>query len=131
MNFNHPTEEDYSLPSAIITFAIQVWVEVFNWLGLQFSLPHSLFSILNLFRDSQGKKARRKGLILIWSAVVWVLWRMRNAVIFENDTAQIISVVDNIKLSSWKWWLGRAQSSSGCCLLYEWQAEPLLCLDRS
>jgi hypothetical protein len=100
MNFNHPTEEDYSLPSPIITFAIQVWVEVFNWLGLQFSLPHSLFSILNLFRDSQGKKARRKGLILIWSAVVWVLWRMRNAVIFENDTAQIISVVDNIKLLS-------------------------------
>jgi hypothetical protein len=51
-------------------FARQVWIKVFSWLGLKFSLPHNLFSILNLLRDSVGKKAKKKGLILIWSVVV-------------------------------------------------------------
>jgi hypothetical protein len=36
-------------------------------------------------------------------------------VIFKDETAEAIPVVDTIKLSSWKWWLGRAKSSS-CCL---------------
>ncbi|KAK2446576.1 hypothetical protein QL285_017365 [Trifolium repens] len=112
-------------------FARQVWMEIFNWLGVTFSLPHNLFSILNLFRDCYGKKQRRKGVVLIWAAVVWALWRMRNTVIFENGTTSSSSVVEDIKLSAWKWWVGRLESSAGCCLFYEWQAEPLLCMDRS
>jgi hypothetical protein len=59
-----------------------VWIKVFSWLGLHFYLPHDLFSTLNLFRDAAGKKAKKKGLLLIWLAVVWSLWITRNAVIF-------------------------------------------------
>ncbi|MCH96631.1 hypothetical protein A2U01_0017619, partial [Trifolium medium] len=68
----------------------------------------------------------KQGLTMIWTAVVWVIWKTRNAVIFDNGAAEVAKVVDEVKLWSWKWWLGRVKPSA-CCLLYEWIAEPLIC----
>ncbi|CAJ2629607.1 unnamed protein product [Trifolium pratense] len=48
---------------------------------------------------------------------------------FANGMTQVADVMDEIKLRSWKWWLSRVKPAT-MCLLYEWQREPLLCLDR-
>ncbi|GAU35033.1 hypothetical protein TSUD_103560 [Trifolium subterraneum] len=109
-------------------FATQVWEQIITWLGMVFMLPQSLVSFFSFFAETSGGKKRRQGLIMIWNAVVWALWRQRNRIIFENGTGDLNGVVEEIKVSSWKWWIGRSKSDP--CLLYEWNQEPLLCLAR-
>jgi hypothetical protein len=106
--------------------ALQVWEIVLNWTNLVFSLPQSVVSLLNFFAEFRGHKWRRQGLVLIWNAVNWTLWRQRNRIIFEEDTADITRLVDEIKVSSWRWWIARSKSTP--CLLYEWEREPMLCM---
>jgi hypothetical protein len=105
--------------------AIKVWVGVFQWLDLPFTLPHNLFSILNHLNSLGGKKFR-KGLCMIWSAVVWSLWRHRNSVMFDNGRISSMEVLEVIKVSSWKWWL--SQSKAVHPLYYEWCVQPKLCI---
>jgi hypothetical protein len=67
-------------------------------------------------------------MIMIWCAVIWSVWRHRNRIIFYNGVVDGVGLVDDIKLVTWKWWLGRTKSSP--CLYYEWIVEPGLCLVR-
>jgi hypothetical protein len=66
------------------------------------------------------KKSKRQGLVMIWAAVIWVIWNTRSSVCFNNGTASVLMVVEEIKLLSWKWWLICAKQA-GVCLLYEWK----------
>ncbi|CAJ2639684.1 unnamed protein product [Trifolium pratense] len=93
---------------------------------MEFSLPHNLMSLLNFLADVQGRKHMRKGLIMIWQAVIWALWRHRNKIVFENGITDVIGLVEEVKISSWKWWIARSQTLS--CLCYEWNQAPTLCL---
>jgi hypothetical protein len=70
---------------------------VFDWLGQVFSLPHNLFSILNLLRDMATKKSKRQGLVMIWAAVIWVIWLTRNDTIFAYKVQDIKVAVERIK----------------------------------
>jgi hypothetical protein len=63
---------------------------------------------------------------MIWNAVLWVIWRWRNKLIFENGVMDRTALINDVKLMSWKWWLGRSNATS--CMLYEWIAEPLICM---
>ncbi|PNX79781.1 ribonuclease H, partial [Trifolium pratense] len=76
----------------------QVWHRVCAWLGLHFLLPHSISSLLNFFATTPGCKQLRQGL------------------------------VDEVKIASWKWWIGKSKASP--CLFYEWNVEPEICLKR-
>jgi hypothetical protein len=105
--------------------ATKVWVGVFKWLDLPFTLPHNLFSILNYFNSIGGKKLR-KGLRMIWNAVVWSLWRHRNAVLFENGNINSVEVLEAVKVLSWKWWLSQLMTVHP--LYYEWSVQPNLCI---
>jgi hypothetical protein len=106
--------------------AQMVWMEIFDWLKVPFGLPHSLFSILNcLFCAGAGKA--RKGRLMICCAVLWTIWKFRNAVLFDNGAGSVSELVEGVKLASWKWWLAR--SSSTPCLYYEWKSEPPICLN--
>jgi hypothetical protein len=109
-------------------FALRVWDQICFWLRLDFNLPHSCISLLNFFAAAFVSKLIRQGLVLIWSSVIWALWRQRNRIIFENGNSDFNSVVDEIKIVSWKWWIGRLKSPTS--LLYEWLQEPLLCMSR-
>jgi hypothetical protein len=105
---------------------LQIWERILAWLGLNFSLPHSIDSLLNYVSAAPGNKHQRKGLVMIWCAVIWTIWRYRNRVIFYNGTVDCVELLEEIKTVSWKWWLGRGNSAP--CLLYEWLAEPVLCM---
>ncbi|WJX13510.1 hypothetical protein P8452_03894 [Trifolium repens] len=69
-------------------FAQKVWVAVFMWLRFDFILPHFLFSFLNFFLGSTKKKLKSVGLVKIWMAIVWVIWKMCNSVIFKNGVCK-------------------------------------------
>jgi hypothetical protein len=77
----------------------------------------------------QGNKKMGQGMSLIWSSVIWALWRQINRIIFDNATTNLLGVVDEIKLTSWKWWIGK--SNTPPCLLYEWLQESGLCIMRT
>jgi hypothetical protein len=109
-------------------FISQVWERVFAWLGLDFSLPHSINSLLHFVMSTTGRKQVRKGLISICCAVLWTIWRHRNNIIFDNGGVNGRGLLDDVMITSWKWWIGRGNSQP--CLYYEWFAEPGLCLHR-
>jgi hypothetical protein len=106
----------------------QLWDRIFAWLGLGFSLPHSLLSMLNFVASTSGGKQLRHGLVMIWNSVLWSIWRHRNKVIFDTVAVDTSGLVEEVKINSWKWWIGRSQAPS--CLFYEWTMEPVICLQR-
>lgn len=107
--------------------AMRVWEAVFAWLQLPFSLPHNLLSILLFLTHNRGKKLR-KGLCMIWNGVVWTIWRRRNLVLFDNGGRGVAEIIDEIKVTTWKWWISQTKVPNS--LLYEWQMEPILCMVR-
>jgi hypothetical protein len=107
---------------------VQVWRQIFDWLTLVFMLPHSIMSLLSLPIAVVSLKSLRQGLVLIWNAVFWCVWRLRNKIIFDNGVFDLNGLVDDIKLVSWKWWTSKSQVPK--CLLYEWIREPVICLKR-
>jgi hypothetical protein len=40
----------------------------------------------------------------------------------------VLSVAEDIKVTSWRWWIGRVKSSP--CMFYEWLQEPIICILR-
>jgi hypothetical protein len=104
-----------------------VWYKVCRWLDFYFVNPPSLFISFASFLGFTSSEKRKKGLSMIWHAVVWVIWKVRNDLIFNNKSITEEEVVDLVKVSAWRWFLGRLTKHP--CLLYEWNHEPLCCLD--
>lgn len=70
-----------------------------NWLQFHLITPPSLF--IHLFGWSTKK--RKRGAWLIWHAVIWVIWKMRNDKIFKNIVKEVDEMVEQIKVVSWNW----------------------------
>jgi hypothetical protein len=107
---------------------VSLWGRVFSWLGVEWLLPHNVVSLLNFVASVPGRKQKRKGLVLIWNAVIWSIWLRRNNIVFENGVTDVNEIVADVKLISWKWWI--AKSKAPTCLLYEWIQEPVICMLR-
>ncbi|GAU45443.1 hypothetical protein TSUD_107350 [Trifolium subterraneum] len=108
--------------------ASKVWYQISRWLGLFLILPHNVFTSFALLITSAKNKKEKMGLCLIWNAYVWVIWIARNDGIFNAKVWRYDEVVEQIKLLSWKWFIGRM--ATGPCLLYEWNWSPLDCMQR-
>jgi hypothetical protein len=124
----HGGEEDARHLFISCDFASKVWNAVFRWLGVTIVLPPDLFILLACFIAAAPTKKMVKGFALIWHATVWSIWRSRNEISFANGAVDLIKVVDEIKLQSWRWGLSRRKIP--ICLFYEWCWDPGLCLRR-
>jgi hypothetical protein len=107
-------------------FAMQVWMEIFRWLGLVIIIPPNLSLLFDCLIMLARNKKVRSGYSLIWHATVWMIWNSHNNVIFSNGGISPEEVVDAIKLISWRWGLSR--HNIPICLYYEWCWDPGLCL---
>jgi hypothetical protein len=58
----------------------------------------------------------KKGMCMIWKAVVWSIWRHRNLVMFDYRLIDSEKVLEEVKVLTWRWWLNRAQTAHS--LLY-------------
>lgn len=65
---------------------------------------------------------------MIRQAAIWVMWRARNDCISNMVVKRWDEVVDEIKVLSWRWLLGRFKVPA--CLFYEWEWSPRDCLMR-
>jgi hypothetical protein len=107
-------------------FACGVWSRIFRWLAVVFVLPQNLSNFFDCFVGAASSKKVARGFALVWHTTVWTIWRCRNEVSFANGTRDLVKVVDDIKLQSWRW--GMARRSIKICLFYEWCCEPGICL---
>ncbi|PNX71927.1 ribonuclease H [Trifolium pratense] len=74
-------------------------------------IPPSLFSLFEVLRASTRNVKIRKGFLLIWHATIWSLWKARNGSIFANGSFAPHDIVEEIKVTSWKWSLARLKLS--------------------
>jgi hypothetical protein len=65
---------------------------------------------------------------MIWEAVIWVIWKARNGCIFNNVDSRWDELVEEVKVMSWRWLLGRLNTPA--CMYYEWSWCPRECLLR-
>ena len=105
-----------------------IWRKVMDWLDVNFLTPHIFVSQFACWSDSSNSRLLFKAFCLIWHAVVWSVWKERNARIFKNQFKRVDEVFDDIKALSWCWALSRLRIQS--CLFYEWTWNPRECLKR-
>jgi hypothetical protein len=96
----------------------EVWRKIGLCLELNFITPNNLFIHLQCWRDVARVNKLKRGYVLIWHAVLWVIWREQNGRIFNNKVKDFDEIVEEIKLVSWHWALSRLKIAS--CLFYEW-----------
>lgn len=108
--------------------AIKVWLDLMRWLGGGFIIPPNLFIHWECWKEEGANKNIRKGRGLIWLATIWVLWNARNDKIFKGVNYGVESILDTIKVMSWRWTM--AWMKTPVCLFYEWCWDPIECLRR-
>jgi hypothetical protein len=74
---------------------------------------------------TRGEKSR-KGILLVWHATIWLLWRTRNEKKFQDKGNNVIELMDRIKRTFWEWLL--AKKANAPRLFYEWHVNPLDCI---
>jgi hypothetical protein len=65
---------------------------------------------------------------MVWHATLCAIWKARNSAIFASGHFSPMVVVEDIKVSSWKWCLTRLKVAP--CMYYEWIWDPGDCLMR-
>jgi len=99
-----------------------------NWLQVNFITPPNLILIFMCWSSEICSKKMRKGAWIIWHAVIWVVWKTRNDIIFNNKMCAVDDMVEQNKTLAWHWNLNR--SSLVSCVFYEWCCNPNECLNR-
>ena len=105
-----------------------MWLEVQKWLEVSSISPPNMFAHWRCWDGMVSpRKELKRGMRLIWHTVVWVIWSVRNNVIFNNGVIDVGEEVEDIKRLSWRWSLSRLNIQP--CLFYEWHWNPQWCLE--
>jgi hypothetical protein len=84
-------------------FAYRIWVEIFIWLGVTVVMPASLPYLFEYLSGFAKSKKARKGYRLVWHTTLWLIWKSRNDVIFNNLVKNTSECAEDIKVLTWKW----------------------------
>ncbi|KAL8552774.1 hypothetical protein ACS0TY_001455 [Phlomoides rotata] len=102
-------------------------MKCFSWIGIvmvmQCKPSLNLIAHCGAFRGKKGKIFS----VSVWSCVVWVIWKLRNDVIFNNVEVCFDKVVEEIKARIWSWFVTK---DFGCMRFSfnDWLANPRLVL---
>ncbi|CAJ2669139.1 unnamed protein product [Trifolium pratense] len=107
--------------------AHSVWYAIFKWLGVVIVMPPNFFHLFACFEEAASTKKTRQGFRLVWHSVLWAIWRARNNMVFNNLEVKPCEIIEEVKVTSWKWSLERLKISP--CLFYEWCLEPGICMN--
>ncbi|GAU26578.1 hypothetical protein TSUD_266930 [Trifolium subterraneum] len=109
-------------------FIFPVWYKLVRWLGFQFVSPNSIIGLFEGFLGFSVNRKFRLGCVLIWHAAVWSIWNSLYDLIFARGTVSIDTLVEKVKLSSWKWLL--AKNPGNPCSFYEWEVQLVMYWSR-
>ncbi|XP_058749960.1 uncharacterized protein LOC131622973 [Vicia villosa] len=107
----------------------KVWEKIGVWIGTSISLSNLELRNYLAFFDKIKVLDERLTVGIIWMAVVWNFWIMRNAIVFRGCTFSFDECVSAIVLSSWKWFRA-VNISSVYCNFHVWNILPLNCIKR-
>jgi hypothetical protein len=106
-----------------------IWIEVYKWFGVVEVLPGNIVShFQSILSSLKGGRRPLKGIMMVWQAIIWTIWRARNDKFFSDKSIHFEEVLDKLKCMAWKWLLAR--KSNSLSLFYEWCANPLDCIVR-
>lgn len=110
------------------TFIGGLWSMIFSWLGV--ILPPSLetISLFVAFAVAISRNILLKHWIMIWNAVVWCIWEMKNGIVFGDTKVDMVCILDRIKVCYWKWYTAKTQGTF--CSFSDWCVDPLKCIER-
>jgi hypothetical protein len=57
-------------------------LEIYKWFGLVEVLSDNVGALFSSIFGALKSKKAHKGMIMIWNAILWVIWKTRNDAIF-------------------------------------------------
>lgn len=94
-----------------------IWLELLKWVDSMFIMPQSVFNHWLCWNAGASNKKMIKGFRLIWHATIWVIWKARNDKIFNDKVKEVLEIVEEVKVLSWRWCLSSLKIPA--CLYYE------------
>lgn len=86
-------------------------------------LSHPIIGIFELFQDFGSRKQSSLNLISIWHSMIWIIWKMRNKVIFCRVSLTMNHWISMITSLSWK--KVQAHASGFTISLVDCELDPL------
>lgn len=108
------------------SFPYQLWMEVYNWFGFSTAITRGMKShfLQNIYL--WPKRKGREAWMVVWFAVIWLLWKARNKIIFENVQPDPLQLLDDVKAVSWTWIKAKGEGSSYSFV--DWLSFPKNCI---
>jgi hypothetical protein len=104
-----------------------VWDKIVGWLNLDNSIEGKGHLHFLNFRNLLNAVKSNKVKSLIWTAVVWCIWSLRNKVVFQGDFKSVEKVMWGIKLISWSW-VSSYHPAISVYSFASWCNNPITCL---
>lgn len=100
---------------------------IYNWLRISVALPEDAkVHFLQFSAECRGRD-RKGGSWFIWLATLWLIWNIRNSVVFREGEPELSKIVDLIQFKSWLWL--KAKVKGFTFSMFEWASNPLACLE--
>ncbi|XP_058726787.1 uncharacterized protein LOC131598185 [Vicia villosa] len=81
-----------------------IWREIASWVGKEDNVEEEcLSSFMEWHSYFYRKKAHGRKLNVVWMAITWILWSVRNGWCFRKEPWNVNNIVWNIKILVWKW----------------------------
>ncbi|KHN30246.1 hypothetical protein glysoja_047154, partial [Glycine soja] len=104
----------------------EVWNACYGWINLSVVLPHSIsdhFCQHHLVGVNRSKQIRWK---VLWCAVVWMIWKTRNDITFNNYEFHLQNLLQGVLFHS-KSWI-KAYDDSFCYSFAQWSLNTGACI---
>jgi hypothetical protein len=98
-----------------------------NWLGVPLVFPEGGYSDLIILKNLVPCNIKfRERIGVIWFTTIYLIWKTRNDMIFNQSGYDWEKLLEEVKILSWR--IIRARSKGFLCDLCMWRTNPLACL---
>lgn len=103
---------------------VGLWNAIIEWTGTSWASPSEVNCHRLCFASLLGYGKMEKRLGGLWICVIWVLWKWRNAVLFDEKEWDFRRIEAEIKCRYWSWCAARGEADLGLSYL-SWARTPL------
>lgn len=100
------------------SFSSQIWNTYHNWMKISTTLPCRSREHFLQHGGETWSQNQQRGTQVIWLAIIWSIWLMRNPVVFKNAEKDAMGVWELAQLRLWNWL--RASCRKFHFSFYEW-----------
>lgn len=102
----------------------KLWNQMTDWVGVAWAAPKQVGAHREAFSNLLGRGKLKRKLGGLWTCVVWVLWKWRNAVLFEGLEWDFRRVENEIKCRFWSWCVVKGEANP-CTSFINWASNKL------